>query len=264
MILLLAGCMTMDPFFFAAERVDAYTLPTDVIPAEAQEEVAYPTADGGTLYGVWAHQDDPAAPVLVHFHGNTGNLQTYFERLEFYYARGYEAFVFDYRGFGRSEGTPSFTTLVEDGAATAAYVAEATGLPLDALVYDGVSLGGGVAVHTAATHPPKVLITEDMFASADRIIDDGSGLDLPPGWFVEGEWDNAAAATRVHVPYLVQHGALDDYVRPSHAEAVYAAANEPKRLWLVPGADHDAVLDVAPEDYAAMLACWIAQSCPAE
>lgn len=262
MILALAGCMTMDGFFFNPLRTDAYALESEVIPAEALEEVSFPTGGGGTLWGVWAHQEDPDAQVVIHFHGNTGNIDTYWARLEFLWAQGYEALIYDYRGFGRSEGNPTFETLLEDGAAVALYAPSASGRDLADIVFDGVSLGGSVAVHTAGSYPPKVLITEDMFASADQLIDDGAGMDLPQGWFTEAEWDNVAAAREVRVPYLVQHGAEDDFIRPSHAEAVYAAANDPKKLWLVPGADHDTVLEVAPEPYAASLACWIEQSCP--
>lgn len=264
MILLLAGCLTMDGFFFNATRVEAYPLESAVIPAGLLEEVSFPTGDGGTLYGVWAHQEQPGAQVVVHFHGNEGHLATerYWPRLEFLWAQGYEAFIFDYRGFGKSDGAPTYETLLEDGVALAEYAPSATGRALDEIVFDGVSLGGSVAVQTAVDHPPKVLITEDMFASADQLIDDGSGLDLPQGWFTEHTWDNLSAAAEVRVPYLVQHGAEDDFIDPSHAEAVYAAANEPKKLWLVPGADHDTVLEVAPEAYAESLACWIAQGCP--
>jgi hypothetical protein len=65
------------------------------------------------------------------------------------------------------------------------------------------------------------------------------------------------------VPYLVVHGADDDFIRPEHAELIYAAANEPKALWLVPGANHAQAPDVAPEAYAERIRCWAVQDCPA-
>ena len=80
-------------------------------------------------------------------------------------------------------------------------------------------------------------------------------------WFVEDEWDNIAAAREVFRPYLIIHGAIDDFIQPSNAEQVYEFANEPKKLWLVPGANHSDSDEVAPEDYADHISCWVDQSC---
>ncbi len=260
-MLLLAGCMTMDNFFFNPEKVSAYSLASDVIPAENLEEVSFPSGEL-TLYGVWAHQDDPGgAPILLYFHGNARNIDEYMGQLGTYWSWGYETFIFDFRGFGKSEGEADLAGIVEDGAAAVDYVSDVTGLASEQIPYLGLSLGGTVAVHTAVTKPPSVLITEDMFASGQMLIDDGSGMDLPDGWMLEQEWDNTVAAANVHVPYLVVHGDADTFIQPGHAEAVYAAANDPKELWLVPGADHAETPTVAPEEYQARVTCWITQAC---
>lgn len=263
MLLLLTGCMTMDGFFFSPEKVDAYTLASDVIPPENLEEVTFTTPDGLTLHGVWAHQDPgETAPVLLYFHGNARNIDEYMGQLGHYWTWGYQTFIFDYRGFGRSEGEADYEGILADGIAAVEYVEDTTGLAPGAFPYLGLSLGGTVAVHTAGTNPPSVLITEDMFASGQKLIDDGSALDLPAGWMVEDEWDNVAAAADVHVPYLVIHGAADTFIQPSHAEAVYAAANDPKKLWLVPDSGHAQAHLNAPDDYRENVTCWIAGTCP--
>lgn len=262
-ILLLAGCMTMDGFFFANERLSAYSLQSEVIPPEQVEQVAFP-GEAGTLYGAWAHQQQVPARVLLYFHGNTGHMDSYMDKVETYWTLGYEVFFFDYRGFGMSEGDPSYDGVIADGAAAAGFVVEDSGVALDEVAFLGLSLGGAVAVHVAGDLPPRVLITEDMFASGGELLDDASGLGLPPGWLLEDEWDNAAAASRVQVPYLVIHGAEDDYVQPGHARIVYDAANDPKKLWLVPGADHAEADLVDPEAYGENVDCWIEQTCPEE
>ena len=262
MLFLLTGCMTMDSFFFNPERVTAYALDSDVIPAENLEEVAF-ESEGLTLDGVWAHQPDPGgAPVLVYFHGNARNIDEYMRQFETYWSWGYETFIFDYRGFGKSEGDADLPGIIADGAAAVEYVEQTTGRDASQIPFLGLSLGGSVAVHTASTHPPSVLITEDMFASGQKLINDGASLDLPGGWMLEEEWDNAAAASKVEVPYLVIHGAADTFIDPSHGEVNYAAANDPKKLWLVPGADHADAPFVSPDDYKENVTCWIAQTCP--
>lgn len=258
MILLsLVGCMTMDSFFFNGVAVDEYVLGGAVIPAEDVEQVAFPTSDGWTDYGVWAHAQDPDAPVFVYFHGNADNIDHYWGRVETYWSMGMNVFIFDYRGFGKTGGDPTFDTLLEDSASAVRYVMDATGKSSDELYYHGLSLGGCAAVHTAAVLPPSALSTEDMFANLDMIVDDASDLDLPPGWFVEGEWDNAAAAAEVHVPYLILHGDSDTFINPKSAELVYDQANDPRLIWHSVGADHDETPDVDPTGYAEHLLGWV-------
>ncbi len=260
--LLLVGCMSLDSFLFAGTPLDAYTLPTDIIPTERMELVTFPTTEDGTLHGLWARQEQPGAETLVYFHGNADHIDHYMAMVEDYWLMGYDVFTFDYRGFGRSEGDPTYTRVMADGVAAADYVAATVGVDSTDLLYLGLSLGGSVSVHTAGSRPPRVLITEDMFASAEKLMQDGSGLTLPGGWMTEDEWDNALAAESVFVPYLVIHGDSDTYIQPSHAERVYAHANDPKALWLVPGADHAEASEVDPEAYAAAVTCWFDQACP--
>jgi hypothetical protein len=256
--------MTMDSFFFDGLPCAAYGLDSEVVPEEDFELVDFDSADGTKLYGVWAHQPEPGAQVLVYFHGNADNIDYYIDKVGVYWAMGYETFVFDYRGYGMSEGTPDFDGVMADGAAAAAYVADTTGLSHDQIAFLGLSLGGSVAVHTAPDFDPQVLVTEDMFASGQKIMDDGSDLDLPDGWLLADEWDNTIAAAQVTVPYLVIHGDSDTYIEPENAQLVYAAANDPKSLWLVPGADHAEADLVDPEAYRDHVRCWIDQSCPPE
>jgi len=151
-----------------------------------------------------------------------------------------------------------------DGLGAVDYVSSVTGEAPSQIAYHGLSLGGSVAVHTAVDRPPRVLITEDMFASAKKLADDGTGLDMPAGWFLESEWDNVGAAKQVFRPYLVMHAAADTYVQPSNGELVHSFANPPTKLWLVPGADHNESPDVAPDDYRAEIECWVEQTCPGE
>lgn len=264
LLLALGGCMTMDGFFFDPEKVDAYALETEVIPPDLLEEVSFPSEDGTMLYGVWAHQEVEDAPVYLYFHGNWRNIDQYMRRVDTYWSLGFETFIFDYRGYGKSEGSPTFDGVMADGRAAVAYVEGATGKDSAELNYHGLSLGGSVAIHTAVTDPPHVLISEDLFANVDKIIDDGSGQDLPPGWFVEDEWDNVAVAPDVHVPYLVMHAEDDDFIRSDSAQLLYDAANEPKQLWFAPGCDHDTTPDILPEEYQAWITCWVAQDCPAD
>jgi fermentation-respiration switch protein FrsA (DUF1100 family) len=265
MMLLLAGCMTLDGFFFANEPLDAYTLGGDVVPLENQELVTFESGDGTRLYGVWAHQPDPTdAPVFLYFHGNSKHIDEYWERVELYWQYGFETFIFDYRGFGMSDGEPTFDGVIADGAAAIRYVTDTTGLESTELHFDGLSLGGFVSMHNVARFPPKTYITESMFATVQRMLDDATLLDMPAGWYLEENWDNVAEARRMppDVPYLVIHGAADTYIQPEHAREVYAAAaSRQKELWMVPGADHADEPFTDPQAYQEQVTCWVDGSC---
>jgi hypothetical protein len=263
-LLLLLACTTMDGFFFNPMPLDAYALDFDEVPPGQVELVSFEGSDGETLYGVWARQEQGNAdhPTVLYFHGNKWHIDEYVPKVEALWRLGFDVFTFDYRGFGMSTGTPTHDGVLQDSRDAVALVTETTGLPTTDLAYVGLSLGGFASVHVASELPPRSLVTEDMFARGDLLVDDGAGgIDLPPGWLIDDAWDNAAAASRVTVPYLVVHGAEDDFIRPEHAELIFEAANEPKELWLVPGADHAEAPDVAPEAYAERIRCWAVQDC---
>lgn len=268
MILLLAGCMSMDGFFFSPELTDAYTLANDLIPAESVEEIAFTTDDGLTLAGVWAWQADATnAPTILQFHGNKGHIDEHWGRTGVFWSYGYNVFVFDYRGYGKSEGKPDHDGVIADGAAALALVEETTGLAAEDLFFHGVSLGGYVGLNTALAAPPKALITEDLFSSGENLIEANTTVNLPREWLLDGEFDTMARAAEFDagVPWLIIHGDSDTYVKVEHAQWLYASANEPKELWLVPGGNHGPVVDslrhyeLVPEEYEAHITGWFAE-----
>ena len=262
MLLWLAGCsMTLDPFFFNGTELSQYGFPTEVIPEDRVEEVVFGSGEE-TLYGMWAWQYQPRThPTLVYFHGNADHMDTYMPHVEVLWEFGYNVFQFDYRGYGRSTGSSTHDSAIEDGhAAVEQALADAPWLREGSteLAYVGLSLGGFVSLHTALDAPPYALVTQDMFASADDLVQTNFGLDNPDGWLFDQPFDNAGAASQlVDVPYLILHGADDTYVEPEHGERVYEAAVEPKRLVLVPGAGHaDTPID-QPEIYETELVGWL-------
>ncbi|MBM4368518.1 MAG: alpha/beta hydrolase [Deltaproteobacteria bacterium] len=274
-MILLLGCYSLDGFFFSPVAVDAYALGGDVIPADCQELVDF-EGDAGSLYGAWGHQPEdgeascaPGTPnadadVLLFFHGNAENIDHYWTDVEFYWQSGFEVFVFDYRGYGRSAGDPSHDGVIADGAAAIHYVEESTGLESTEMVFVGLSLGGFVSIHNIDKRPPRAFVTEDMFASAQTLLDQGTLLDLPQGWLFVETFDNLAAARKMppEVPYLVVHGEKDDYIQPENARLVYeAAASDNKYLFLVPGMDHAETITEAPDVFRPWLECWAEQTC---
>lgn len=253
----LVACMSLDGFFFNPEVTDAYDLRADVIPASAVEEVTFQAADGTALHGVWAHQDPPAAP-MIFFHGNTGNIATEWDRVETYWSWGrHDVLAVDYRGYGRSEGSPTYDGVVEqDGLAAVDYVAATTGLDPSEIPWMGHSLGACIATHTSDEIAAQSIVLESMFASADHLADDATGMDYPSGWFFEDPFDNVEAIGHLTSPVFIVHGLADDYILPEYADELFDAAPDPKELWKPEGVGHSDIVSVIPDDYEARITSY--------
>jgi pimeloyl-ACP methyl ester carboxylesterase len=253
------GCMSLDGLVIPEHPVDAYTLSDAIVPAELIEEVSFPSEDGTTLFGVWAHQPDPRPP-LIYIHGNGGALDTDWYRVEHYWQWGdYDVFAFDYRGYGKSAGPASYDGILEqDGLAAIQYVAEAKGVDPSTIPVLALSLGAAVTVHTADETPLWGIVIESMFASTELLQDDSTGLELPNGWFFRETWDNVAAAADILSPVFIIHGKADDFIDPKAGIEVFKAAPDPKFIWRPEGVNHSDVLTIDPEGYDARVRSFLA------
>ena len=248
--IVLGACYSLDPFLYKRTHLDHYMLsaeggsPEETVAPEQIETLEIPVDAHihiGAAY-VKATQQPPQAYVL-YFHGICCNLDVHIDRVKRLANLGYDVLAIDYRGWGTStDVTPSEPGLLEDSRAARAWLSARTGLPARKLVYYGRSFGAAVATQLAADTPPAALILESPFTSVAGLARDSSNMDLPPGYLSEGTWDNEArVAALPGVPLLLLHGLQDDFVRPEFSKRLFAVAHEPKRLVLVPGANHDSV-----------------------
>ena len=208
------------------------------------EEVRF--GEQGRLHGVFvpAPNPTPATPpmTLVFFHGNGGNLNHRAPLIARLASElGANVFIFDYQGYGQSGGRPSETATAADARAAIAYLRGRSDVDPKRIAYYGESLGGAVALDLATEAPPSGLAIQSSFTSiADmtRLHYPALGFLIP---FASMRYDSLAAIRQVQAPLLVIHGEADTLVPPEHSRRLYQAAREPKRLLLVPGADHNDV-----------------------
>ncbi len=213
------------------------------------EEVSFRAEDGVPLHG-WFVPGDEGAPALLFFHGNAGNISHRIHNLRLFRERlGVSVFIFDYRGYGKSEGTPSEKGTYADARGALAWMKE-RGWERERILYFGRSLGAGVATQLALEAPPAGLVLETPFPSIAAMgRRHYPGLFAVLGWSVQSRYDTLEKIGQIHAPLLVFQGSADTIVPPEMARQVYEAANEPKQLHLIPGAGHNDTLDHGVEDY---------------
>lgn len=207
----------------------------------AYEEVRFAAEDGVRLHS-WYVPGAPGRPLVLFCHGNAGNISHRLESLRLLHDLGLSVFLFDYRGYGHSEGTPSEKGTYADARGALAWLGERGWRP-ERLVYAGESLGAAVAVQMALEHPPAGLVLEAPFTSVAAM---GRHhyflLYFLLGWLLDARYDNLAKIGRVHSPLLVIQGTADSIVTPAMARRLFERANEPKTFRLIPGADHNDLL----------------------
>ncbi len=239
----LPGCSSL--LFFPEKQL----VTSPKIVGLAYEDVFFASADGTRLHGWFlpAH-GEPAATVLF-YHGNAQNISTHLGSVFWLPERGYNVFLFDYRGFGRSGGKAKLNGVHKDAAAALAYVRARPDVDASRLVVLGQSIGASISAYTVA-HADKggirALVLESSFSSYRSITREKLGdffLTWPLQWPLSFLMPNRYSALPqmekiAPVPVLLIHGDADAVVSPRHSERLFAAASEPKTLWRVPGGGH--------------------------
>jgi fermentation-respiration switch protein FrsA (DUF1100 family) len=201
------------------------------------EDVYFTTEDGLKLNGWFV----PGASdtTLLWFHGNAGNIGHRVEEMALFHRRlGVNLFIFDYRGYGRSEGKPSEQGIYRDARAALHYLEGRADVVPDKIIYFGRSLGAAVAVELAVARPPLALVLVAPFTSLGDMAQ-VAYPHLPLRWLLEDRYNSLALLPRIHRPLLIMHGDQDKIVPLSQSERLLQAANSPKHLQVLPGAGHN-------------------------
>lgn len=220
--------------FFPLRYPDGMWHPQGLTP----EDAWFQAADGTRLHGWYIHHEQPRAVVLF-CHGNAGNVTHRAEALRLLHDQvGVAVLIFDYRGYGRSEGTPSEHGVLQDARAARAWLAQRAGVSESQIVLLGNSLGGGVAVDLAAQDGARALVLENTFTSVPDVAAHYYPW-LPVRWLMHTRFDSLQKIARYQGPLLQSHGECDTLIPIAFAQRLFAAANEPKQFVALPGHDHN-------------------------
>lgn len=201
----------------------------------AAEVLALKTADGLVLDGWWARGAGRTA--LVYFHGNAGNIGDRLERTKLLVDElGLDVFLVDYRGYGRSAGSPTEEGLYTDGLA-AYEAAVSKGFASGRIVLFGESLGCAVAIETALRKPCAGVILEAPFLSIAAMA--RQYYPWIPAFLVRLRFDNGEKIARLTVPKLIAQAERDEIIPPRQTLRLFELAAKPKTYFVIPRATHN-------------------------
>jgi uncharacterized protein len=236
-----------DRFIYFPER-SLTTTPADA--GIGHRDIHFDTEDGVRLHGWWVPGREHELTVLW-FHGNAGNLSDRVSLLELlHHDLGVGVFMFDYRGYGASEGRPTEAGLYADArAALNATTAEADVRP-EEIVLVGQSLGAAVAVELATDQRVRGVVLEAAFTSIPDMARHHYSF-LPVWPLLRTDFDSESRIAEIDAPLLMLHGRHDEIVPIAMGRKVFVAAREPKEFNEVAGAGHNDVY--LAEDYMSTL-----------
>ena len=213
------------------------TEPKGVPGAEA---VGFAAADGTPLLA-WLVRPKPGQPVVLYFMGNAGALTAHAPLLAGLAAHGLGVAALNYRGAGGAPGRPSQEALTADALALYNGLDALAGerIPPERRVIYGTSLGAALAVQLAARRRGAAVVLESPFRRLCEVA--GHHYPIFPTCLLlpYEHWDSAARIGGIGAPLLVLHGDADAVIPLSQGKALFAAAPEPKRMVVYPGAGHN-------------------------
>ena len=225
------------------------------------DDVWLETSDGVKIHG-WLARGKGARATILYFHGNAGNLTHRADWIEVLTRLPADVLAIDYRGYGRSEGTPNEAGIYRDAEAAYAYLTETRGVAPQQLIVYGESLGGAPACEIAWRRPCAGLIVQSTFTNAR---DMASRLTrLPVRWLVRARFDNAVKIARVRAAKLIVHGRDDEMIPYEMSKRLHEAAAEPKKLIIFDDAGHNDLVWLYQPQLTAAFRAFIESAVPEE
>jgi fermentation-respiration switch protein FrsA (DUF1100 family) len=211
------------------------------------KEVYLPSEDGERLHG-WFFPLKGECPVILFCHGNAGNISHRLENVRLLLREKLQVFLFDYRGYGRSSGSPSERGIYLDGLAAYDYLAEKERIDQAQIIAFGRSLGAAVAIEISLKRGVKSLIVESAFTST-REVARSTALFFPVSYMLPAHYNNLKKIGRVTVPKLIIHGRADEIIPFPMGTKLFEAAKAPKYFLPLERAGHNDTFIVGGRGY---------------
>lgn len=237
----LSGCIERKLIFFPTTYPAGDWDPSNL----TVEDAWFETEDNVKLHGWYASASEPRGYLLLA-HGNAGNLSDRASVVRVLNEKlGLSVLIFDYRGYGRSEGKPSIQGILKDSRAAHQWLRQRENIKAEQIILLGRSLGALVMVDLAAKRGARALILEGAFSSLADVADHAYPW-LPAKALLTHDIKADQLIREYHGPLLQSHGTADRIIPFELGRKVFDAANEPKEFMELPGDDHN---DPPPPQY---------------
>lgn len=240
--------------FFPPKHPNGFLAPPSFLGVQCQE-VWLRTKDGIDLNA--RYFPCPTSRIaILWFHGNAEDIGTGLSELKFYLQLGLNLLAVDYRGYGKSGGSPSEEGLYLDADAAYHYLTENRRIRPEDIVLLGHSLGGVVAIDLASRRKCGGLIVESSLTTAREMVRRILGFSLF-GYVPKTRFDSLSKIARVCTSTLIVHGTRDELTPFSMGERLFKRAPEPKSFFPLPGAGHNDILAKGAERYFERLRTFV-------
>jgi uncharacterized protein len=212
------------------------------------QDIFIPIGNGKNLHA-WYFANRTTSQTIMICHGNEGNISDMSKLIKLLLQTGASVLIFDYQGYGVSDGTPSINGICEDALAVYDWLLKKQHLDPKTIVLYGESMGASVAGWLIQQRTVAGIILQSASTNMRRIAHETFPLlgCFPHFLFPRPYFDNIAALRSKPYPLLVIHGSKDRTVIPEHAKNIFAAAREPKRMALLANTAHDEINDLDKE-----------------
>ena len=218
------------------------------------EDVTFSTTDGVRLHG-WYVPAPSARATLLFFHGNAGNISHRISSIEIFHELGLSVFIFDYRGYGQSDGKPSIDGTALDARAAWRWLTEDKKIPSGNIVVFGRSMGGAVAMELLRDVKPRALILESTFSSLPEM--NKIPFLAPLARLIVGDvWNSAEVAATLAIPTLCIHSQDDEIVPYRLGRRLYDAVAGEKEFFEIHG-DHNGGFENSYDTYVPALGAFV-------
>lgn len=218
--------------FFHPEKLSESHKFDSTLPSQ---EVFLTTPDGEKINGLFFSAQH--TKVILYFHGNAGSLNSWQYVYEDFRVLGYNFFIIDYRGFGKSTGDISERGLYMDAQTAYEYLL-GKGFAANNIIVYGRSIGSGVAVNVAADKNINALILEAPLISAKKIATEKFPY-LFPSLYLKYKFDSIEKINNVKAPLLIIHGTRDTIIPAHHGQRLYEKFEGKKTMLLIDGGHHN-------------------------
>jgi len=211
----------------------------------------------------WIRAKQSDAKVLLYLHGNGLNISANIGHAYRFHQLGFSVLLIDYRGYGRSEGNfPNEIQVYQDTITAWKYLVQQQQIPPNHIFIYGHSLGGAIAIDLAVKQPNAAgLIVESSFTTIREVVAYRNLFRIfPVDLILTQRFESIKKLPRLKMPVLFIHGIADSTIPYFMSQKLYAAAPEPKKLILVPGAEHNDLADLAGEQYLQWIDAFVEQA----